>query len=38
MLQALMNVPRDLVYPKMSIEESLQNAVLKAAGTTKGAM
>lgn len=33
---ALMNVPRDLVYPKMSIEESLQNAVLKAAGTTKG--
>ena len=31
------NVPRDLVYPKTSIEESLQEAVLKAAGTTKGA-
>ena len=35
-LQTLLNIPRDLIYPKDSIEDSLQNAVLKAAGSTKG--
>jgi hypothetical protein len=30
------NVPRDLTYPKENLEEALQNAVLKAAGSTKG--
>jgi thiol:disulfide interchange protein len=34
--QLLANVPRDLIYPKENMEESIQEAVLKAAGTTKG--
>lgn len=36
LLQTLLNIPRDLIYPKDSIEDSLQDAVLKAAGSTKG--
>ncbi len=36
LLQLNDNVPRDLTYPKENLEEALQNAVLKAAGSTKG--